>query len=255
MALMHDMKDQGTGYPPEIVKMLKKIQEKDMDDLKPEDIYKMSSTIESIMKHNDFKPKKKAQVSETKLLGKCTCVHGKCEEGTTQCAQCDKGWTGRMCDQKVKDKKSKPDVKKIFDDEDEEEIVTKGKSQLGKKVSNSKEDHEAAVAGRRGKAKAARDKVTDFVPRKAYSDKAGISNKNDDEEEIINSSKSKKPFNNHVTKASDIDDSDSSSSGGTGKSWSKADAYNKQNTTTDKKNQPEEQLGFFAWIFWSIVNM
>ena len=86
MALMHDMKDQGTGYPPEIVKMLKKIQEKDMDDLKPEDIYKMSSTIESIMKHNDFKPKKKAQVSETKLLGKCTCVHGKCEEGTTQCA-------------------------------------------------------------------------------------------------------------------------------------------------------------------------
>ena len=93
------------------------------------------------------------------------------------------------------------------------------------------------------------------MPRKAYSDKAGISNKNDDEEEIINSSKSKKPFNNHVTKASDIDDSESSSSGGTGKSWSKADAYNKQNTTTDKKNQPEEQLGFFAWIFWSIVNM
>ena len=93
------------------------------------------------------------------------------------------------------------------------------------------------------------------MPRKAYSDKAGISNKNDDEEEIINSSKSKKPFNNHVTKASDIDDSESSSSGGTGKSWSKADAYNKQNTTTDKKGQPEEQLGFFAWIFWSIVNM
>lgn len=57
-----------------------------MDDLKPEDVYKMSSTIESIMKRKDFKPKKKAQVSETMVRSKCTCVHGKCEEGTTQCA-------------------------------------------------------------------------------------------------------------------------------------------------------------------------
>ena len=116
-----------------------------------------------------------------------------------------------MCDIPDKVKKAKPAVKKIEDDNEEEEIITGGKKNLGKKAEDV---HDDAPQGRRGESKGSRDKNTDFVPRKAYAKNAGSMDMDDDFDLDNVPSKSKKSdFKSHVTKASDADDeADNSSS-------------------------------------------
>ena len=170
---MERIKKAGKKYPKELEDKLMQVQERGIETMRPEELFKFATTMESLSNLQNWDTSVVTDDEVLKVV--CGCVNGSCDKGESICSKCYRGWHGRMCDiadaEVEKDKRKKPQA--IEEEEEDDQIFNP------KKISN--ERGQDSNVGRRKSAK--RDGHTnEFKPRQAYSNPTKIDDADDHEE-------------------------------------------------------------------------
>ena len=80
------MKKAGHAYPKELEEELMKMQDKGVENLNHNELFKFATTMETLSRKENWDTSKVDAQERVKV--KCACVHGSCRDGESVCDKC-----------------------------------------------------------------------------------------------------------------------------------------------------------------------